>query len=92
MSHNFEKKSKRRAFVRPNCNKVWCFFCSVCLKNHYKYGAHNKCYRRWCDLCQKAFDDETQMTIHAKKYHSKNFCSKCNQTFENVKLHKQHFH
>lgn len=83
------KSSKRRTFVRPNCNKVWCFQCAVCLKKHYKYGAHAACYRRWCDICQFPYESEKAMKEHAKTYHPKEFCEVCNQVFSNLKLHKQ---
>jgi hypothetical protein len=86
------KKNKRREFVRPNCSKVYCFQCGVCLKNHYKYGAHFKCYKKWCDLCQRAFETEAAMTKHSKTYHAKNFCEACNQTFEKLKVHKTVYH
>ena len=82
------KKSKRRAFVRPNCSKVWCFQCVVCGKKDYKFNAHPKCYRRWCDLCQRAFPTEEKMTEHAQKYHPKNWCEGCNQCYESLKTHK----
>ena len=81
-------KQKRRTFVRPNCSKVWCFQCLVCLKKHYKYGAHRLCYRKWCDICQTSFDTEEIMALHATKYHAKNFCNICNQTYNNIKVHK----
>lgn len=82
------KKNKRRSFVRPNCNKVWCFQCSVCLKKHYKYAAHSICYRRWCDICQIPYDTERLLKEHAKKEHPKEYCELCNQVFTNLKTHK----
>lgn len=87
---NYEttKKSKRRAFVRPNCNKVWCFQCQVCIKKHYKYAAHALCYRKWCDICQFAYDSEEVMKNHALLYHPNEFCEICNQVFNKLKIHK----
>lgn len=86
--YDIGKKSKRRTFVRPNCNKVWCFQCSVCLKKHYKYAAHGCCYRRWCDICQFPYESERALREHAKKEHPNQFCEVCNQVFENLKIHK----
>lgn len=82
------KKSKRRAFVRPNCSKVWCFQCVVCGKKDYKFNAHARCYRRWCDLCQKSFPTEQKMTEHATMYHPKGWCEGCNQCYNSLKTHK----
>ena len=92
MSEESNKKAKRRVFVRPNCNKVWCFPCAVCLKKHYKYAAHAKCYRKWCDLCQRAYETEEAMKVHATTYHPRNFCKDCNQTFEKMKVHRINQH
>jgi len=83
-----DKKSKRRAFVRPNCSKVWCFQCIVCGKKDYRFNAHPKCYRRWCDLCQISFPTEGLMTEHAKTFHAKQHCNGCNQVYESLKTHK----
>ncbi len=88
MSDNKEKKTKRRAFVRPNCSKVWCFQCIVCGKKDYKFNAHPNCYRRWCDLCQVAFPTNEKMTEHAKMFHLKNWCDGCNQVYDSLKTHK----
>lgn len=82
------KHDKRRAFVRPNCSKIWCFQCLVCGKKDYKFNAHPQCYRKWCDQCQIAFATEEKMTEHAKKYHLKGWCEGCNQVFESLKTHK----
>lgn len=85
-------KKRKRIFVRPNCDKVWYFQCVVCGNKHYKFGAHPKCFRRWCELCQESFATEELMTAHAKQYHEKDFCELCNQTFKHIKNHKKNFH
>jgi hypothetical protein len=85
-------KKRKRIFVRPNCDKVWYFHCTVCSKKHYKFGSHTECFRRWCNLCQETFEDAKDMKNHALIYHKHNFCQECNQTFENLKKHKQNFH
>ena len=82
------KKNKRRTFVRPNCNKVWCFQCYVCLKKHYKYAAHAVCYRRWCEICQFPYETEKALKEHAKHFHQRDFCEVCNQVFPSLKVHK----
>lgn len=85
-------KKKKRQFVRPNCDKVWYFQCNVCLKKHYKFASHNKCFRRWCQICQDTFTTEGAMRDHALKYHKKEFCKPCNQVIANIKKHKLNFH
>ncbi len=92
MNPKSPKIRKKKTFVRPNTNTTWCFQCFVCMRKHYKYGAHAKCYRKWCEICQDSFETEDEMKQHAMDFHKKQFCDGCNQVFTNLRVHKQNVH
>lgn len=83
---------KTKQFVRPTCNKPWCFTCVVCTKLHRKWGAHSECYKRFCDFCQTIFETPEDLKKHAEIWHKKNFCEQCNMTIRIIKKHKTNFH
>lgn len=84
--------SKNKPFVRPTASKPWYFTCSVCTKPHYKWGSHNTCYKRWCDMCQIVLKTPEELKEHALKWHKQNFCDLCNMTVTHLKKHKTNFH
>lgn len=83
---------KQKQFVRPTSNKPWYFTCVVCGKKHYKWGAHESCYRRFCDVCQRVYDTEEEMKEHALKWHKRIFCEDCNMVIPSITKHKTTCH
>ena len=83
---------KGKQFVRPTCNKPWCFICEVCSKTYRKWGAHKECHKRFCDLCQTIYDTQEELKAHAEKWHKKNFCEDCNMVIRFPKKHRSNYH
>ena len=83
---------KSKQFVRPTCSKPWEFTCTVCGGKHKKWGAHAKCYTRFCDICQTIHKSPEELKDHAEKWHKKNFCEPCNMTIINLKKHQSSYH
>ena len=67
--------------------------CVVCSKEYYKSGSHARCYRRYCSICSWSFTKDDYLKNHALEWHPNDFCSRCNDVFEDkLDIHIQNNH
>jgi len=84
--------ARNKGFVRPNCSTTFWLQCPVCCKRYFKYDSHFECFTRWCEICQDVMPSATALSLHAKRYHRKNFCGECNSVYQNIRGHKTNEH
>lgn len=93
------RKRSGTGMPRVMTNSILMFKCIVCQRKYiYNRGGHSECvkkgcYQRYCSYCSIAFSSSDALKQHAKEFHAKTYCTKCDEVFEsNLKEHVKEYH